>query len=763
MDPLTGKMEALLRHERFVRELARSIVRGDAAAQDLTQDAWLAAMRNPPKSHESERGWLATVVRRLASNARRQLKRAIERDRRHARDESVPSRTSLLEREETRKRLLAAVLDLDEPFGTTLLLRYFEGMTPPQIARRTNTPLDTVKSRLKRGLARLRETLDATVDGGRSAWMAAFVPLAGLDPAVVGLAGSSAGGAVAAGHALGVPSAVLGGVVVGTKTKLAVLAVTLVTSSLLFLQARAWMVDRRAHGGVATAAESTSGSTSRRGDASHAGAASSAQSDPLGAPARSGDAPSGDGAVAAILPVPYQEPRPTSVPTTGSLGIAVRWASDLSPASGITVVVTSADVPTGIRLVTGTDGTLDVPDLAPGEYEAMVDRCSESFLHASAKVVAGVRSALEMIIPNGIDLEGIVVDGRGDPVTGADVFLTLGYRALEATPAAVTRGDGTFLLRSVNLSNLVYARSERFALCDGVQIPRGTERPKVRIVLQEEGGTIEGRVLGPDSEPIAGASVLIGGEGIGVETRPDGTRGLARPPIAAQSDRMGRFRATGVPSRRVPVIVTVRRLAPWSEPVQVRPGQVVTVEARLRVGAVVDGVVLDSQRKPLPGVSVWLTAADAMPARNATSDAHGAFRVESLPDGEITVGARAKTREQGSAKVTADSSRQSHVEIVLKSGQRVSGRVVDQLDRGLAGWKVSVTSLVDLDGVTIAVVEESAVTDAQGSFVVENCREGVHEVVTEAPETETVTGKATQRTAPDGVGEVVLRVVTTPR
>src|SRR5262249_47014883 len=50
---------------------------------------------------------------------------------------------------------------LEEPYRSTLLARYFDELPPTEIARALDVSVETVKTRLKRGLAQLRERLDS--------------------------------------------------------------------------------------------------------------------------------------------------------------------------------------------------------------------------------------------------------------------------------------------------------------------------------------------------------------------------------------------------------------------------------------------------------------------------------------------------------------------------------------------------------------------------------------------------------------------------
>ncbi|HLQ38549.1 MAG TPA: sigma-70 family RNA polymerase sigma factor, partial [Planctomycetota bacterium] len=177
----------LTAHAHALRALARLLV-GEGHADDLVQDTALQALQSPPSRAAGLRGWLSQVLRRLASNHHR------GRSRRQRREQLVePPRppepaARVAEHHEAVQRVTAALLGLPEPYHGTLLLRFFEELTPTAIAQVTGVPLATVKSRLQRGLALLRERLDAEAKGKdwRPALAAAFgVPQAAAVGAAV--------------------------------------------------------------------------------------------------------------------------------------------------------------------------------------------------------------------------------------------------------------------------------------------------------------------------------------------------------------------------------------------------------------------------------------------------------------------------------------------------------------------------------------------------------------------------------------------------
>src|SRR5262245_43545015 len=137
-------IETLLEHRAWVRGLARLLAAGPADADDLEQEAWVAGLRRE-RSPESPRGWLAGVLRRQAARAHREAGRRGRRERAASRPEAVSPTAEVVERTETHRRLVDAVLALAEPYRTTVLLRFFEDLPPREVARRMEAPVETVR------------------------------------------------------------------------------------------------------------------------------------------------------------------------------------------------------------------------------------------------------------------------------------------------------------------------------------------------------------------------------------------------------------------------------------------------------------------------------------------------------------------------------------------------------------------------------------------------------------------------------------------
>ena len=180
-------LDALLGHDDFVRGLSRSLLGRDDRAGDVAQDAWLAAAQGGPRSEASARAWFAQVVRNRVASLRRKDRSAERWERRQPRARAVPDSAEILGREDMRRRVVAALLALDPIYRECLILKFYEGLKPREIAERIGVPVETVRTRTRRGLEKMREALDAAV-GDRRRWMAALAPLVGGPPARVGSA-----------------------------------------------------------------------------------------------------------------------------------------------------------------------------------------------------------------------------------------------------------------------------------------------------------------------------------------------------------------------------------------------------------------------------------------------------------------------------------------------------------------------------------------------------------------------------------------------
>lgn len=209
--------EQLLEHGRSLRALARGLLADESAAEDVVQEAWVVALERPPRHAERIGGWLHAVVRSLAHKRQRGEGRRRRREELAARPEGTASTMESAEAAALCKRLVDAVVALEEPYRTVVSMRYFEDLPPREIARRLSVPRNTVRSRLQRGLARLRADFDGDSEGERQRWAPALVAFAGLEHGIAALPAvePAAGGALGVVTMTGVGKWVAAAAVVG--------------------------------------------------------------------------------------------------------------------------------------------------------------------------------------------------------------------------------------------------------------------------------------------------------------------------------------------------------------------------------------------------------------------------------------------------------------------------------------------------------------------------------------------------------------------
>lgn len=176
----TQSLHALLDQTGWIHALARRLVRDPHLADDLAQDTCIEALQHEPDGSRPLRGWLATVMRNQLAKLRRGDHSRTAREQEPRGEPFAPDALDVVERAETHRNVVLAVLALDEPYRSTLLMRFFEQLSYDEIAERTKVTRAAVNSRITRGLAELRTRLEQAYGGDRRALGLALLPLAKL-------------------------------------------------------------------------------------------------------------------------------------------------------------------------------------------------------------------------------------------------------------------------------------------------------------------------------------------------------------------------------------------------------------------------------------------------------------------------------------------------------------------------------------------------------------------------------------------------------
>lgn len=220
-DHATPPPETLLAHREWVRSLARRLTDNAVDADDLEQDAWLAAASARPRDGVGIRAWFAKVMRNRAAERHRLDSNRVTREAVVARQIGLRSGAALVVDAEAHTRVVQAVLALNEPYRETVLLRFYEGLPPREVAAQMGVPVDTVKTRLRRAAEMLRDALGSR----REDWLGAIAPLL-----------------VARHDAPGTATVVAGGLAMKATTKAAIAAALLLVAATVVM----WIVPRDA-------------------------------------------------------------------------------------------------------------------------------------------------------------------------------------------------------------------------------------------------------------------------------------------------------------------------------------------------------------------------------------------------------------------------------------------------------------------------------------------------------------------------------------
>ncbi len=705
--------EELLSQLGWMRALAQQVARDPHAAEDLTQDAFLVAWSRRSEEPRSLRLWLAAVVRNLGCTWRRSERRRARRETDVARPEVAPSTLELVERAATHRAVVDELLDLEEPWRSTLLLRFVEGLTARATAAKTGVPESTVATRTAEGLRRLRARLDRS-RGGPRAWLPAVLPLL-RRPGDARLS-----------------AALTGASTMATLTKLT-LGAALVVGAFL------------AYHALEPSGSSVAG---RSADVPPRGPHPlQAGADLAAPPATAAPASSADAAARSPQEGQPAPPGAACVPrlTRGRVidlegrpvpGILVCRIGLLPPAHGAHGAAEEEAPPCG---TSDAAGAFEVEGQPPLRLVAR----SPLYTTLFQGLVYGERTSEEptVVVAYRLPLAGIVVDEQGSEVAGALASFSVPGRVLalpgnllaasaRIVPEARSDERGQFAFSdAMDLPDAVLQVSAPGFLPTSVPVPRGGSE-YLRVVLRRATpgvGAVAGLVVLADGRPAAGALVSVGRRS--ARSDEQGVFALEVEHDRAALPRNRPLELVGALAGCLPGFATLPSLAEaelngWPTdlvlqlggPAATIRGRVVDAQGQPLRGILVDTVdAAQFGLVPVPGTIYFsmLTREEIAGGEAGLTDGQGRFELAGLSHRSYRI-AVLEEPSLLSAVTPPIEAGSTDVRIVLdRSGLgRIAGRVVDREGVGIAGVRVAVSRKRPGS----LAIGTSATTDADGRF-----------------------------------------------
>jgi RNA polymerase sigma-70 factor (ECF subfamily) len=154
---------------------ALSLTRVESDAQDLTQQTFFiwATKGHQLRDISKVKTWLFTTLHRTFLNSRRKQIRFSALELEEAAEQSEMPSTTFADQEDY-LQVLPALARVDEVYQAAVALFYLDNCSYRHIAVILNVPIGTVKSRIARGIAQLKEILQtdgycgSSLNGGKS-------------------------------------------------------------------------------------------------------------------------------------------------------------------------------------------------------------------------------------------------------------------------------------------------------------------------------------------------------------------------------------------------------------------------------------------------------------------------------------------------------------------------------------------------------------------------------------------------------------------
>ncbi len=343
----------------------------------------------------------------------------------------------------------------------------------------------------------------------------------------------------------------------------------------------------------------------------------------------------------------------------------------------------------------GPDGTFTGRRIPPGSGLRLTFRHPDLGTASQGALTldpGAARTGLELVMRRGLTLSGFVRDEDEKPVSEAELSLVrargaspgrAGLRALMSGRGALTSipatsdDSGQFLFRNLEPGEYrLMASRTGFASATRDQVKVAADpQPEPLVITLKPGVRISGRVTRKSGEPAADAAVWVLEEAGGFSMR-DASSTASDGSFVIEGLRRGQVYEVSVQDEQN--VAVKRGVTAPSDNLEMVLAGVGTVQGR----------VLDPSGRPVPEFEVFVDRPPSGPImifRGSSSQGtriqhpDGAFVLEGVPEGKVTVRARAEGYLEGFTEnvVVQEGATAEGVEVRLRREVTLTGRVLD--------------------------------------------------------------------------------------
>jgi Carboxypeptidase regulatory-like domain len=352
---------------------------------------------------------------------------------------------------------------------------------------------------------------------------------------------------------------------------------------------------------------------------------------------------------------------------------------------------------------TKDDGSFELGPAHATPSALVIARCDNGD-EGSAKLAPEIVISVK---PGG-SIHGRVVDGKGKPIGGVSINAGSGQHTeitngmVTSGASAITSATGEFDVSGLAAGDYALSVLDRGRLLPMKTKPKlslaaGEHKVGVELVVERPDGVIQGTVTGPDGQPLVDAWVSVDvsfedmiqsmieqqGEGthdMSISASSDGSDGNAIPPVL--TDAKGHF-----------IIENLQRI-PWTVTAEAQAGKLrgratkVTPDATIEIAIQSLRTLSGTVHATKPPEWFGVTLEGPTNARREFAWTDGTFSFGRVDPGDYTV---TVTSSEGTAeaKVTVGNDN-AHVGLTLTTGATITGILVDEAGKPLAGLPVIV-------------------------------------------------------------------------